>query len=116
MGWIDQAFIKEVETSTASLEKPRVLVTDLKISMMSEILPILEGIVNSEEQSPLLIFCLDLTGEAKSGLQLNKTRGVVDVCVVRAPGFGALRTHYLEDICAFTGATFITSQLQKKLQ
>jgi chaperonin GroEL len=84
--------------------------------MMSEILPILEGIVNSEEQSPLLIFCLDLTGEAKSGLQLNKTRGVVDVCVVRAPGFGALRTHYLEDICAFTGATFITSQLQKKLQ
>merc|ERR1719281_625639 len=100
MGFIDADFIKEVETATCSLEKPRVLVTDQKISMMSDVLPILEGIVNTKD--PLLIFCLDLTGEAKSGLILNKNGGVVDVCVVRAPGFGLLRDQYLQDICTFS--------------
>jgi chaperonin GroEL len=57
-----------------------------------------------------------VNGEAKSGLTLNKERGVLDVCAVRAPGFGVLRGQYLEDVCVFSGATFITSQLGRKLE
>jgi chaperonin GroEL len=114
VGYIDEAFVTEVELQNATLEEPRVLVTDQKIALMSDVLPVLEGVVG--EKVPLLIFCADLVGEAKSGLIMNKKGGVLDVCVVKAPGFGSLRQQYLEDFCIFSGATFITTQLGKKLE
>ena len=114
VGWTNAAFIKEMETQTATLVKPRVLVTDQKITMMTDILKLLEGLVETGE--PLLIFCLDVTGEAMSGLSLNKKRGVLDVCAVKAPGFGDVRTQFLEDLCYFSGATFVTSQLGRKIE
>jgi chaperonin GroEL len=114
VGYSDPVFIKEVENMTCTLDKPRILVTDQKISTMNEILPTLEALVEAKE--PLLIFCLDVSGEAKSGLALNKQRGVLDICAVRSPGVGELRTQYLEDLCVFSGATFITSQLGRKLE
>ncbi len=89
VGWANAAFVKELETQTATLVRPRVLITDQKLTMMTDVLPILEGLVNSKE--PLLIFCLDVLGEALSGLTLNKKRGVLDVCVCKAPGIGLVR-------------------------
>ena len=81
---------------------------------MTDILPVLEATVASQE--PLLIVCLDCSGEALSGLSLNKKRGVVDVCVVKAPGVGQVREQYLEDLAIFSGATFMTQQLGRKVE
>lgn len=64
----------------------------------------------------LLIIALDVVGEAQAGLALNKERGVLDVCVVKAPGYGAVRQAFLEDICVFTGASMITEDLARKLE
>ena len=114
VGYANPVFVKELETQTATLVRPRVLVTDQKITMMNDLLPILEGLVQNKE--PLLIFCLDVSGEALSGLSLNKKRGVLDVCVVKAPGFGAVRDSYLEDLCVFSGGTFVTEQLGRKIE
>ena len=108
-GFVSDMFVKDQESQTATLEKPRVMVTDQKLTTMSDILPILEAIVQSQE--PLLIVCLELSGEALSGLALNAKKGVVDVCAVKAPGFGEVRTAYLEDLCVFSGATFLTDAL-----
>ena len=79
---------------------------------MQDILPILEATVGSKE--PLLIMALDVTNDALSGLVLNQKKGVIDVCACKTPGFGDVRTQYLEDICTFSGATFFTSELGKK--
>jgi len=114
VGWINPNFVKDLETQVAALEKPRVLVTDERISTMAELLPILEGMVASKQ--PLLIIAQDLVGEAASGLILNKNRGVLDVCVVKAPGFGEVRRAFLEDICVFTGAKFLSTELAQKLK
>jgi len=109
VGWINSAFVKDQESQTTTQLSPRILVTDEKLSVMNDVLKVLEGVVASQE--PLLIIAPDVTGEAISGLTLNKNRGVVDVCVVKAPGFGDVRRAFLEDICCFTGAKFITSEL-----
>eukprot|EP00326_Haptolina_ericina_P031065 CAMPEP_0181172134 /NCGR_PEP_ID=MMETSP1096-20121128/2289_1 /TAXON_ID=156174 ORGANISM="Chrysochromulina ericina, Strain CCMP281" /NCGR_SAMPLE_ID=MMETSP1096 /ASSEMBLY_ACC=CAM_ASM_000453 /LENGTH=553 /DNA_ID=CAMNT_0023259845 /DNA_START=93 /DNA_END=1754 /DNA_ORIENTATION=+ len=114
VGWLNSNFVKDLETQVATLVKPRVLVTDERISTMAELLPILEGVVASKE--PLLIIASDLVGEAASGLVLNKNRGVLDVCVVKAPGFGEVRRAFLEDICIFCGANFLSTELSLKLK
>jgi len=111
-GYVSPLFVKEQETSTNTLAKPRVFVTDEKITMLEEILPLLEAVLESKE--PLLIIAADITGEALSGLVLNLNRGVLDVCAVRAPGLGDVRRAFLEDICTFTGANFITSELGRR--
>ena len=84
----------------------------LQLTTMQDILPILEATVGSKE--PLLIMALDVTNDALSGLVLNQKKGVIDVCACKTPGFGDVRTQYLEDICTFSGATFFTSELGKK--
>jgi len=66
-------------------------------------------------QEPLLIIAQDVVGEAQAGLALNKDRGVLDVCVVKAPGYGAVRRAFLEDMCTFCGANYITDELARKL-
>jgi len=111
-GYVSPLFVKEQETSTNTLAQPRVFVTDEKITMLEEILPLLEAVLETKE--PLLIVAADITGEALSGLVLNLNRGVLDVCAVRAPGLGDVRRAYLEDICTFTGASFITRELGRK--
>jgi len=108
-GFVSPYFVKNQETQTCELESPRVLVTDRKIGNMNEIVPVLEGLVQSKE--PLLIIADDVTGEALSSLVLNKMRGVLDVCAIKSPGFGDRRRGYLEDIATITGGTFITEQL-----
>merc|ERR1719498_349271 len=101
-GFISPYFVKNQESQTAELEKPRILVTDRKIGNMNEIVPLLEGLVQSKE--PLLIIADDVTGEALSSLVLNRMRGVLDVCAIKSPGFGDRRRGYLEDISTPTGA------------
>ena len=111
-GYANEAFVKEVESQTATLDQPRVLVTNQALTAMQDVLPVLEGILGTNE--PLLIICLDIKGEALSGLALNKNKGVIDVCACKAPGFGDVRNAYLEDLCTFCGAKFITSDLNLK--
>jgi len=108
-GFISPYFVKNQETQTCELEGPRILVTDRKIGNMNDVVPLLEGLVQSKE--PLLIIADDVSGEALSSLVLNKMRGVLDVCAIKSPGFGDRRRGYLEDVAVLTGATFITEQL-----
>ena len=112
VGYLRQEFIKDVAQMTATLESPRVLVTDQKIVNLAEILTLLEGLVASKE--PLLIIAPDVIGEAVSGLMLNKNRGVLDVCCIKCPGYGEVRRAFLEDICTLTGSNFITTDLSRK--
>ena len=112
VGYLRQEFIKDVAQMTATLESPRVLVTDQKIVNLAEILTLLEGLVASKE--PLLIIAEDITGEALSGLVLNQNRGVLDMCAVKAPGFGDVKRAFLQDICTLTGSNFITNDLSRK--
>jgi len=113
-GFISPYFVKNQEAQTCELESPRILVTDRKIGNMNELVPILEGLVNSKE--PLLIIADDVTGEALSSLVLYKMRGVLDICGIKSPGFGDRRRGYLEDIAVLTGATFVTEQLGLSLE
>jgi len=113
-GFISPYFVKNQETQTCEMDSPRILVTDRKINNMNELVPVLEGLVQSKE--PLLIIADDVTGEALSSLVLNKMRGVLDVCAIKSPGFGDRKKGYLEDIAVLTGATFITEQLGLSLE
>ena len=114
VGYASDKFVKNQEDQTCTLDEPRIFVTDQKLTTMADILPILEGILETGE--PLLIMAPDVSGDAMSGLTLNVNKGVVDVCVVKAPGFGEVRTAYLEDLCTFSGATYVTPDLNKRPQ
>mmetsp|Transcript_17869 Transcript_17869/g.48080 ORF Transcript_17869/g.48080 Transcript_17869/m.48080 type:complete len:585 (-) Transcript_17869:293-2047(-) len=108
-GFVSPYFVKNQETQSAQLDKPRVLITDRKLTNMQEMVTLLEAIVKLKQ--PLVIFAEDVSGEALSSLVLNKMRGVLDVVAVKAPGFGDRRRAYMEDIAVLTGATFVTEQL-----
>jgi len=108
-GYVSPYFVKDQERQVAELTKPRVLVTDRKISAVADIVPLLEQLVKSKE--PLLMICEDLTGEALSTIVVNKMRGVLDVVAIKAPGFGERRKRYLEDIAILTGASFVAEDL-----
>uniref|UniRef100_A0A7S0P2F6 Uncharacterized protein n=1 Tax=Calcidiscus leptoporus TaxID=127549 RepID=A0A7S0P2F6_9EUKA len=113
-GFSSPYFVKNQEAQLCELEGPRVLVTDRKLNNMQELVPLLEGLVQSKE--PLLIIAEEVGGEALSSLVLNKMRGVLDVCAIKPPSFGERRRAYLEDIAVLTGATFITEQLGLSLE
>lgn len=113
-GFISPYFVKNQDRQVADLSRPRVLVTDQKISAVKDLVTILEALVKSKE--PLLIVCEDLTGEALSTLVVNKMRGVLDVVAIKAPGFGDRRKQYLEDISIITGSTFMCSDLGLNLE
>ena len=112
LGWINEAFVNNQESQVCEMADPRIFITDQKLTTMQDILPVLEAVVASKE--PLLIMALDISGDALSGLALNAKKGVLDVCAIKTPGYGDVRTQYLEDIAIFTGATFMTQELGRK--
>ncbi len=108
-GYVSPYMIDDVEKKTATLEEPYVLVTDRKISLNADIVPVLEKIM--ESGSKLLIIAEDLEGEAMTTIVVNKLRGAFDVVAVKAPGFGDRRKDMLEDIAILTGATYMSEDL-----
>eukprot|EP00181_Compsopogon_caeruleus_P002164 CAMPEP_0184677594 /NCGR_PEP_ID=MMETSP0312-20130426/169_1 /TAXON_ID=31354 /ORGANISM="Compsopogon coeruleus, Strain SAG 36.94" /LENGTH=554 /DNA_ID=CAMNT_0027125537 /DNA_START=232 /DNA_END=1896 /DNA_ORIENTATION=+ len=108
-GYISPYFVKDQERQVADMKNPLILITDRKISAVSDIVGILESLVKSKK--PLLIICDDLSGEALSTIVVNKMRGVLDVVAIKSPGFGERRKEYLQDIAILTGASFIAEDL-----
>lgn len=113
-GFISPYFVKDQERQIATMNRPRVLITDQKISAVKDLVNLLEGLVKSKE--PLVIVCDDLSGEALSTMVVNKMRGVLDIVAIKSPGFGERRKSYLEDIAVVTGGTFICSDLGMTLE
>ncbi len=108
-GYTSSYFCTNAETMSAELLNPKVLVTDKKISSIQDILTILQGI--SSSASSLLIIADDIEGDALSTLVVNRLRGSLKICAVKAPGFGDARKALLEDIAILTGATLITEDI-----
>ena len=113
-GYISPYFITDPEKMEAVLEEPYILITEKKISAVHDILPILETIVKLGK--PLLIIAEDVEGEALATLVVNKLRGVLQVCAVKAPGFGERRKEMLKDIAILTGGIVISDEVGIKLE
>ena len=113
-GYLSPYMATDTEKMEAVLDNPYILITDKKVSNIQEILPLLESLM--QESGKLLIICDDMEGEALSTLILNKLRGVLNVVVVKAPGFGDKRKSMLEDIAILTGGEVITSDLGLELK
>lgn len=102
-GYVSAYFATEQETMQVKLTNPRILVTDKKISSVQEILPVLQAVASTAGE--LLLIAEDFEADALSTLVVNKLRGTLKVCAVKAPGFGDRRKALLEDIAILTGAT-----------
>jgi chaperonin GroEL len=112
-GYISPYFVTNSEKMEAELEEPYILITDKKISAVTDILPLLERLLQVSKN--LLIIADDVEGEALATLAVNKLRGTINVVAVKAPGFGDRRKDNLGDIAALTGATLISEELGRKL-
>ncbi|MGL4347905.1 MAG: chaperonin GroEL [Chlamydiales bacterium] len=108
-GYVSPYFCTDLEKRVVILEAPKILITDKKISSIQDILPILQTIAVSGES--LLIIAEDIEGDALSTLAINKLKGTLKICAVKAPAFGDNRKAILEDIAALTGATVLTDSL-----
>ena len=113
-GYIAPYMVTDTDKMVAELDNPYILITDKKISVTQEILPLLEQIVQSGRK--LLIIAEDVEGEALTTLVLNKLRGTFTVVAVKAPGFGDRRKEMLQDIAILTGGIVITSDLGLELK
>ncbi|MCC7301263.1 MAG: chaperonin GroEL [Bacteroidia bacterium] len=113
-GYISPYFVTNADNMEAVLETPHILIYEKKISNMKELLPILEKQVQTGK--PLLIIAEDLDGDALATLVVNKIRGSLKVCAVKAPGFGDRRKAMLEDIAILTGGTLISEERGYKLE
>ena len=114
-GYISPYFITDPETMQASIEEPYVLVYDKKISAASDIVPLLEKLVQVGKRE-LLIIAEDIDGEALATLVLNKLRGMLNVLAIKAPGFGDRRKAMMQDIAILSGATVISEETGRKLE
>ncbi len=114
-GYISPYFITDPEHMEASIEDPYLLVHDKKISAASDIVPLLEKMVQIGKRD-LVIIAEDIDGEALATLVLNKLRGMLNVVAVKAPGFGDRRKAMLQDIAILTGATVISDETGRKLE
>jgi chaperonin GroEL len=112
-GYLSPYFVTDPERMEAALENASILIHDKKISNMKDLLPILEQTAKSGR--PLLIIAEDIEGEALATLVVNKLRGVLNICAVKAPGFGDRRKAMLEDIAVLTGGKVISEELGFKL-
>src|SRR4030066_583338 len=113
-GYISPYFITDPERMECILEDPFILNHEKKISSMKDLLPILEQ--TAKTGRPLLIIAEEVEGEALSTLVVNKLRGTIHVCAVKAPGFGDRRKAMLEDVAVLTGAQMIAEDLGIKLE
>lgn len=113
-GYISPYFVTNADKMEAVMENPLVLLYDKKISNMKELLPILEKAVQTGK--PLLMIAEDVDGEALATLVVNKIRGSLRICAVKAPGFGDRRKAMLEDIAILTGGTLISEERGYKLE
>jgi chaperonin GroEL len=108
-GYLSPYFVTDSERMSAEMDDPMILITDKKISAMRDLLPVLEPI--AKQGRPLVIIAEDLDGEALATLVVNKLRGSLNVCAVKAPGFGDRRKAMLEDIAILTGGQVISEEL-----
>ena len=113
-GYLSPYFVTDPERMEAALENAYILIHEKKISSMKDLLPLLEQIAKGGK--PLLIIAEDVEGEALATLVVNKLRGTLQVCAVKAPGFGDRRKAMLQDIAILTGGKAITEDLGIKLE
>jgi chaperonin GroEL len=113
-GYLSPYFVTDPERMEAKLEDAYILINEKKISSMKDLLPILESIAKSGK--PLLLIAEDIEGEALATLVVNKIRGTLACCAVKAPGFGDRRKAMLEDIATLTGGRMIAEELGVKLE
>ena len=113
-GYITPYMVTDTEKMEANLDDPYILITDKKISVISDILPILETLVQSGKK--LMIIAEDVEGEALNTLIVNRLRGTLNVVCVKAPGFGDRRKEMLQDIAVLTGGTVISEEVGLELK
>jgi len=113
-GYISPYFVTDTEKMEVIYENPYILIYDKKISIMKDLLPVLEKVVQTGR--PLIIIAEDMEGEALATLVVNKIRGTLKVAAVKAPGFGDRRKEMLEDIAILTGGTVISEEKGYKLE
>ncbi len=113
-GYISPYFVNQPEKMRCVLENAKVLVYEKKIGTVRELVPVLEKVARSG--APLLIIAEDIENEALAALVVNRLRGVLNVCAVKAPGFGDRRKAMLGDIAAVTGAEFVSADLGRKIE
>jgi chaperonin GroEL len=114
-GYISPYFITNPEAMEAALEEPYILIYDKKISAATDIVPILEKLVQVGTRE-LVVIAEDVDGEALATLVLNKLRGMINALAVKAPGFGDRRKAMLQDIAILTGGQVITEEMGRKLE
>jgi chaperonin GroEL len=113
-GYLSPYFANDADRMLAVLEDPYVLIHEKKISSMKDLLPILELV--ARQGKPLLVISEDVEGEALATMVVNKLRGTINACAVKAPGFGDRRKALLEDIAILTGARAIAEEIGIKLE
>jgi len=113
-GYISPQFVTNNERLLTEFENCLVLITDQKIEQVKDLVPVLEQVTRANK--PLLIIAEDVTGEALATLVVNKLRGIVSVCAIKAPGFGERRKSLLQDIAIVTGAEFVAKDLGMKVE
>ena len=112
-GYKSPYFVTDNSSMEAQLNEPYILLYDSKITAVKELLPILESV--SQKDKSLLIISEDIDGEALAAMIVNKMRGILKCCAVKAPDFGERRTHILEDIATLTGGTLISKKKGMRL-
>jgi chaperonin GroEL len=113
-GYLSPYFVTDPDKMEAVLDEPLILIHDKKISAMKDLLPVLEKV--AQMGKPMLIIAEDIEGEALATLVVNKLRGTLKVCAVKAPGFGDRRKQMLQDIAVLTGGQVISEELGFKLE
>ncbi len=113
-GYLSPYFVSDMASMEAVLEEPYILVFEKKISNIKDLVPVLEQVV--QQGKPLLIVAEDVDGEALATLVINRLRGTLNVCAVKAPGYGDRRKAMMEDIAILTGGTAIFEALGTKLE
>ncbi|MDN5360199.1 MAG: chaperonin GroEL [Thermotogaceae bacterium] len=113
-GYISPYFVTDTEKMEVVLKEPLILITDKKVTAIKPIVPLLEKVAQSGK--PLLIIAEDVEGEGLTTLVLNKLKGTLDSCAVKAPGFGDRRKAMLQDIAILTGGTVISEEVGLTLE
>jgi chaperonin GroEL len=113
-GYISPYFVTNPDRMEAALEEPYILITEKKITAMADLVPVLEAVARSGK--PLLIVAEEVEGEALATLVVNKLRGTLHVCAVKAPGFGDRRKEMLKDVAVLTGGNVVADELGIKLE